>query len=76
MKELTFPTLSYKLATEAWTKRKTQKIPMDTRLAEELVKIFDREISKPNLGNATTRQLIRELSARSDLNYKTVNPVI
>ena len=76
MPKLTFPSLSHTLATEAWTKEDTRNIPMDVRIAAELVKIFDRELSKPNLGNATTRQLLEEIAARSDLDYKTVNPEI
>ena len=45
---------------------------MDIRLANEFAEILDREMSKPNLGCATTGQLIRELKARSDLSYSTV----
>lgn len=72
MKSLTFPALSTKLAAEAWTKKKTKRIEMDVRLAEAFAEIIDRELSKPNLGCATTRQLLNELWARSDLNYSTV----
>lgn len=70
--KLNFPNLSVELATEAWTKPATKRIQMDVRLAKEFAKIIDREISKPNLGCATTRQLLREISARVDLNYSTV----
>lgn len=70
--KLNFPNLSVKLAASAWCKPNTRKIQMDVRLAEEFAKILDREMSKPNLGCATTRQLFRELIARSDLNYSTV----
>lgn len=45
---------------------------MDVVLAEEFAKILDAEMSKPNLGCATTRQLLAELKARSDLDYSTV----
>lgn len=71
-KKLNFPNLSRKLATEAWTKRSTRKKPMDVALAGEFAIILDREMSKPNLGCATTGQLISELRARSNLSYSTV----
>jgi hypothetical protein len=70
--------LSVHLATSAWTKPKTEKIEMDTRLAEEFAFILYEEIKKPNLGNATTKELIAELLARLEanedlMNYKTTN---
>jgi hypothetical protein len=80
--------LSIQLATSAWTKPKTEKIEMDTRLAEEFAFILYEEIKKPNLGNATTGELIDEIASRlgipiiaevmkhnfkDKLNYKTTN---
>jgi hypothetical protein len=33
---------------------------------------FEKILSKPWLGNATTRELLNEIAARVDLNYRTV----
>jgi hypothetical protein len=71
------------LAASAWTKEKTSGKIMDSDLAMEFAKIIDtvkkEYSSKPWLGNATTSELIHELSARCDIgsinqggDYKTV----
>ena len=44
---------------------------MDSDLGNEFALILDEIWSKPWLGNATTRELLEELSTRSDLDYKT-----
>jgi len=45
---------------------------MDADLCEAFAQILNEIWSQPWLGNATTGELIEELKARSDLNYKTV----
>jgi len=74
--------LAIQYATEAWTKPLTQHIEMDTRIAIESALIIDRILSKAYLGNATTKELIYELSARCDTgsinqggDYKTAEPI-
>jgi hypothetical protein len=66
------------LAASAWTKPETSNIEMNTKIAYAFAEIIDEIRSKPYLGNATTRELIYELSARCDTgsidkggNYKT-----
>ena len=63
--------LTVALATSAWQKEKTSHIEMDTVLCEEFIKILYEEIKKPNLGNATTLELIEELDARIQLAHAT-----
>lgn len=46
---------------------------MDVELAEAFAEILNEIWSKPWLGNATTGELIEELAARSNLNYRTVD---
>jgi len=57
---------------QAWYTPKTKKVVMDIDLAEAFADILDEVWSQPWLGKATTRQLIEELMARVDLDYKTV----
>ena len=63
--------LALERAAQAWCTDKTSHIEMDTDLVTAFAEILDEVWSKPWLGNATTRELIEELSARSDLDYKT-----
>ena len=58
---------------QAWCTPKTEKKVMDTELAEAFAEILDEIWSKPWLGNATTGELIEELKARCDLDYRTVD---
>ena len=58
-------------AAQAWCAPSTSSKEMDSDLAIEFARILDEIRSKPWLGNATTRELLEELSARSDLDYKT-----
>jgi predicted transcriptional regulator len=46
---------------------------MDTRLAEAFAVILERIWDQPWLGNATTGELLDEIKARVNLDYKTVN---
>lgn len=75
---------SMRLAAQAWCEESTKNKVMDTELAMEFAKIIEKVkkeySSKPWLGNATTSELIYELSARCNTgsiekggNYKTVN---
>lgn len=59
-------------AAQAWCKEKTRDKTMDAELAEEFAKILLVHMYKANLGCATTGELIEELKARSDLDYKTI----
>lgn len=54
-------------AAQAWCTPETGHIPMDTRLAEAFAKILDRVWSQPWLGNATTAELLDELTARAEV---------
>lgn len=72
MKKLNFPNLSISLASKAWCDSRTSHKVMDVELAEVFSEILDEEMSKPNLGCATTRQLLDEVKARVDLDYSTV----
>ena len=64
-------------AAQAWCKKNTSHIEMDSVLCEEFAKILHYQIyKKSNLGTATTRELLTELTARievlGELDYKTV----
>lgn len=56
----------------AWCQAKTGMIEMDADLAEEFAKILVVHMYKPHLGCATTGEIIEELKARSNLDYKTM----
>ena len=64
--------LAKERAAQAWCQPKTKHLEMNVDLAEEFAKILDEVWTQPWLGNATTKQLLDELYARSDLDYKTV----
>lgn len=57
---------------KAWCGEKTSNKTMDADLAEEFAKILVVHMYEPYLGCATTGDLIEELKARSDLDYKTI----
>jgi len=59
-------------AAQAWCKPTTSHIQMDSNLAEAFAEILEEIWSQPWLGNATTGQLLDEIRARVDCNYKTV----
>lgn len=60
-------------AAQAWCKDSTSHLEMDVELCEAFAEILNEIWSQPWLGNATTGELIEELAARSDLNYRTVD---
>lgn len=72
MEKINVSSLALERAAQAWCTDKTSHLVMDTNLALAFAEILDEIWSKPWLGNATTREIIEELSARSDLDYKTV----
>ena len=59
-------------AAKAWCGEITQHLTMDPELAEEFAKILVEHMYAPHLGCATTGEIIEELKARSNLEYKTV----
>lgn len=69
-------------AAQAWGKEKTKHKEMDADLAESFAEIID-EIeqtpAQPNLGCATTRELLDEIRARieidGNLDYRTIDNV-
>jgi hypothetical protein len=63
-------------AAQTWCAPETANIEMDSRLAEEFAKILLEESYASHLGCATTRELLEELTARSDLDYATVEPLL
>ena len=63
--------LARQKAAQAWCTEKTSRTEMDVVLAEAFAEILDDIQSQPWLGNATTGELIEELKARVDLEYKT-----
>lgn len=65
--------LAIQKAAQAWCKPITSNKVMDVELAYAFAEILDEIWSKPWLGNATTKELLNEISARIDLDYKTVN---
>jgi hypothetical protein len=64
--------LSRQKAAQAWATEKTSHIEMDSDLAEAFADILDGIWSKPWLGNATTGELLDEIRARVDVDYKSV----
>lgn len=61
-------------AAQAWCQPDTCTTVMDPTLCMAFAEILDREALRPCLGLASTKELIDELSARVDLNYRTVEP--
>ena len=59
-------------AAQAWCDPTTSDREMDVALAEAFAKILVEEMYAPHLGCATTREILTEISARVDLEYKTV----
>jgi len=60
-------------AAQAWCTPETEKITMIPELAEAFAVILNEIWSKPWLGNATTGELLDEIKARCDLDYRTVD---
>ena len=59
-------------AAQAWCREETKDKTMDAKLAEAFAKILVVHMYEPHLGCATTGEIIEELKARSDLDYKTI----
>ena len=59
-------------AAQAWCKDTTKNKVMDLELCEAFAEIIEELTSQPWMGNATTRQLLDEIAARVNLEYKTV----
>jgi hypothetical protein len=64
----------------AWTTKANEKTTMDVNLATTFADIVDEiwaEVAKPNLGCATTRELLAEITARieidGNLDYRTID---
>ena len=65
--------LSLERAAQAWCTPKTSSKVMDTELAIAFAEILDEVKGKPLLGYSTTKELIDEIAARADLDYRTVD---
>lgn len=67
--------LSLQYAGKAWTMPETSNKVMDEKLAFAFAEILDEILSKAWLGNATTKELLKELTSRAEVggysNYKT-----
>jgi hypothetical protein len=74
MKKLS--SLAISKAIQAWSTPETSGIVINEKLCTAFAEILDDILSKPWLGNATTKELLDELQARADVhgyaNYKTV----
>lgn len=67
--------LARQRAAQAWCTPETEKIDMDSRLAEAFAAILEEVWKQPWLGNATTSELLDEIRARCEvdgtIDYKT-----
>lgn len=66
--------LALEKAAQVWCKPETENIEMNQTLAKAFAETLDEIWTKPWLGNATTKELIDEISARVDLDYRTTDP--
>lgn len=64
--------LAIERAAQAWCMPEVSNQVMNIKLCCEFAKILDSEMWEPHLGCATTKQLLDELTARSNLSYRTV----
>lgn len=62
-------------AAKAWCQDKTSSLIMNVELCEEFAKVLVEHMYEPHLGCATTGEILEELRARSDLEYKTINRI-
>ena len=60
-------------AAQAWCQPSTEGLDMIPELAEAFAEILDTIWGRPWLGYATTRELLDEIAARVDVDYKTVS---
>jgi uncharacterized FAD-dependent dehydrogenase len=56
-------------AGRVWGQKNTRHKVMDTDLAEAFAKILVVHMYKPHLGCATTRELLKEIEARLDMEW-------
>lgn len=63
--------LSIETAAKVWCRPECSSIEMDARLATAFAEVLDEIWSKAWLGNATTGEMLDEIRARVDVNYKT-----
>lgn len=59
-------------ASQAWCTEETKFIEMNPALLEAFARILVVNSYAPHLGCATTGQMLREIAARVDLDYKTL----
>ncbi len=69
--------LARQMAGRIWCDKRIEDREMDSELAEVIAEKFEELSLQPNLGCATTGQLIGELSARAELggynSYRTID---
>ncbi len=63
--------LSIEKAAQVWCRPECSHIEMDVVLAGAFAEVLDEIWTKPWLGNATTGEMLNEIAARVDVNYKT-----
>lgn len=63
--------LAIEKAAQVWCRPECGKIEMDVVLAGAFAEVLDEIWTKPWLGNATTGEMLNEIAARVDVNYKT-----
>ena len=73
VEDKTVTELARQRAAQAWCQPKTKGLDMIPELAEAFAEILDDIWGQPWLGNATTREMLDEIAARVDLDYKTVS---
>ena len=60
-------------AAKAWCCPTTAALEMNPTLAEVFSRILVKHMYEPHMGCATTGELIDEIKARSNLNYRTID---
>jgi hypothetical protein len=60
-------------AAKAWCDKRTEKKIMDPDLAEVFAEILVVHMYEPHMGCATTGEMLEEIMARVDVNYKSMN---
>ena len=75
MKEATIA--SRERAARIWCEETTRDIEMDSILCEEIAKVLDEYSLRPQLGCATTKELLNEIEARIEMDgqlyYRTID---
>ena len=59
-------------AVQAWMTEETSYLERNPALVEAFARILVIDTYQPHLGCATTRELLREIAARIDLEYSTI----